>query len=149
MSYATEANVEALLGGTYAGIPDISTRFPVLVVIVDAWVDSKIASVATLPLVTVPAAVGLAADYRACYETLRGVFTEAESNKSAWVDSFLDRADETMADILANPNAIFGSQASPDTAICADSSTLNDDKEFTIGRKQNGVPVEGGTMDVW
>ncbi len=121
----------------------------------DGMIDARLAPVAPaggLPLASPPALVNCISDDLTTYFILRRLFTGKDPNDSAWVDKFYARPLEMLEQLVKSPQILDAPAGAIGAAPGAASTTLNQDRIFTVSRTSGGSPVSGddeGGMDDW
>ena len=121
----------------------------------DGMIDARLAPVAPaggLPLASPPAAVNSVSDDLTAYFILRRLFTGKDPNDSQWVDKFYTRPLEMLELIVKSPQILESAAGAVGAASGAASTTLNQDRIFTVSRTSGGSLVSGddeGGMDDW
>jgi hypothetical protein len=121
----------------------------------DGMIDARLAPVAPaggLPLVSPPAIVNCISDDLTTYFILRRLFTGKDPNDSAWVDKFYTRPLEMLEQLVKSPRILDAPSGAVNAASGASSTTLNQDRIFSVSRTSGGSLVSGdgeGGMDDW
>jgi hypothetical protein len=118
----------------------------------DAEIDSALSGVVAqsdLPLVSPPAVVGVISDLKVTCYILTRIYCEKDPDESAWVDQFCTKADDLLETLLENPEQILnatGGEVADDQIL---STTLDQDREFTVTTESGGSTIATGTMEDW
>ncbi len=113
----------------------------------DAYINTKISAVVTLPLPTVPDAINEISDMLTAYWMLQRIFLDQELEGRSSYGDLKKEADDWLDMILKNPTGVFGLAES---AIIATSTTMDDDRKFSNAQYQDGKEVSdeySRTMD--
>jgi len=111
-------------------------------------IDGRISSIVTTPLTTVPGEIDDIANELAVCEVLKRLSIQKAPNKTDWVVRFCDGPLERIDDIIENNPGLLDADTTTEPLML--SNRKDEDREFTITRKTDGVTIgDEGTMEDW